>query len=132
MWRQHQQELELDLDVLDDLGGEAKEVCGFSPWLTYAMPLHRLREWGCQNKIFDLLDEKTLSASEMRELLVMLLGEQDLPHPEVDFVGFEKAASQALTKMPLVYDPIRKRRQAWVDMATLRRKYDPAPCCVIA
>jgi len=131
-WNKVDEELELDLDVLDDLGGEAKEVCGFSPWLTYAMPLHRLREWGCMNKIFDLLDEKALSSGEMRELLSMLLGEADLPHPEADFPGFEKAAAQALAKIPLVYDPIRKRRAPWVDMGRLKRKYDPANCCVIA
>ena len=67
-----------------------------------------------------------------QELLVMLLDQQDLPHPEIDFTGFEKATIQALTKMPLVYDPIRKRRQPWVDMGRLRRRYDPsANCCVI-
>lgn len=84
-WNKVDEELELDLDVLDDLTGEAKEVCSFSPWLNYGMPLHRLREWGCMNKLFDLLDEKALSHSEMRELLVLLLGEEDLPHPQVNF-----------------------------------------------
>ena len=63
---------------------------------------------------------------------MMLLDQQDLPHPEVDFVGFHKATVQALAQMPLVYDPIRKRRQPWVDMGRLRRRYDPQHCCVIA
>jgi len=107
-------------------------VCAFSPWLTYGQGLHRLREWGCMNKLFDLLDEKRLSASEMRELLMLLLEEQDLPHPEVDFPGFERAVAQALFKVPLVYDPIGKRRKPWVDMGSLRSRYDPNPCCIIA
>lgn len=133
-WNKVDEELEIDLDVLDDLGGEAKEVCGFSSWLTYAQPLHRLREWGCMNKIFDLLDEKALSPSEMRELLITVLGEQDLPHPQVDYPSFEKATAQALAKLPLVYDPVRRQQKAWVDMSQLKRKYDPTQCwgCVIA
>lgn len=128
-WNKVDEELELDLDVLDDLSGEAKEVCSFSPWLTYAMPLHRLREWGCMNKIFDLLDEKKLSASEMRELVSLLTGEPDLPHPEVDYAGFSKATTHALASMPLVYDPIRKRRSPWIDMDRLHRRYDPQTLC---
>jgi hypothetical protein len=50
----------------------------------------------------------------------------------MDYVGFEKAAANALAKVPLVYDPIRKKRQPWVDMSSLKRRYDPAPCCIIA
>jgi len=131
-WNKVDEELELDLDVLDDLKGEAKEVCSFSPWLNYGMPLHRLREWGCMNKLFDLLDEKALSHSEMRELLVLLLGEEDLPHPQVDFPAFEEATALALRKLPLVYDPIRKVEKPWVDLARLRRRYGDARCCAIA
>jgi hypothetical protein len=63
----------------------------------------------------------------------MLLGDADLPHPEADYLGFERAAAQALSKVPHVYDPIRKRNAPWVDLSRLKRKYDPAHCgCVIA
>lgn len=131
-WNAVDEELELDLDVLDDLTGEAKEVCAFSPWLNYGMPLHRLREWGCMNKLMDLLDEKALSASEMKELISLLLGEEDLPHPQIDFAAFDKALTSALERTPLVYDPLRKRREHWVNMRKLRSHYGGVShCCVI-
>jgi hypothetical protein len=40
--------LEVELDVLDDLVGEATEIHRFNKWITYGEPLHRLREWGVQ------------------------------------------------------------------------------------
>ena len=41
-WNNIDSQLELDLDVIDDQLGDAKEVCAANPWLTYAAPLHRL------------------------------------------------------------------------------------------
>jgi hypothetical protein len=38
--------LGVDLDVLDDFEGEAKEVARVNPWLNYSPPLHRIRETG--------------------------------------------------------------------------------------
>lgn len=63
-WNKIDEELELDMDVLDDLVGEAKEVCGGNAWLTYAPQLHHLREWGTSQKLIDVLDEKALTISE--------------------------------------------------------------------
>ena len=43
-WAGIDQVLELNIDVLDDLGSEAAEVRKVNPWLLYGEPLHRLRE----------------------------------------------------------------------------------------
>jgi hypothetical protein len=47
-WNMVETNLEVELDVLDDLVGEATEIHRFNKWLTYGEPLHRLREWGVQ------------------------------------------------------------------------------------
>jgi len=40
--------------------GEAAEVTKENPWLNYALPLHRLREFGFHDRVFDILDERPL------------------------------------------------------------------------
>lgn len=63
-WNNVDSQLELEMDVLDDLSGEATEVETANKWLTYAEPLHRLREFGIPVKEFDLLDESLLSMEQ--------------------------------------------------------------------
>ena len=82
-WNKIDEDLELNMDVLDDLCGEAAEVAPHAPWLTYGAELHRLREWGCQRKIFDLLDERKLHVNKVSAVAALVLGgaAADLPHP---------------------------------------------------
>ena len=47
--------LEFNLEVLDDYLDEAKEVHRHNKWLNYALPMHRCRELGYHDRLFDLL-----------------------------------------------------------------------------
>ena len=89
-WNLVDEELELSLEVLDDIGGgthdltyilgrvhngillvcmaEAEEVNYCNPWFAYCEPLHRLREFGSLAREFDMLDEKLLPMDDMRKL----------------------------------------------------------------
>jgi hypothetical protein len=65
-WNNVDNELELDMDVLDDIASEAKEVFDKNPWLAYGEPLHRIREFGIPVKEIDLLDEASLTLDQVR------------------------------------------------------------------
>lgn len=65
-WNEVDKDLELEMDVIDDLMGEAMEIKRYNPWITYGEPLHRAREFGFPIKEIDLLDETSLSMEQLR------------------------------------------------------------------
>lgn len=87
-WNNIDENLELDMDVLDDLGGEEEEIRKVNPWLTYGPALHLMREFGVSNiKEFDLIDEQRLNFDQIYRVVRAILG-GDYPHPDVDMTGF--------------------------------------------
>lgn len=60
------------MDILDDLRGEAAEVSSKNRWLTYGEPLHRLREFGCTLKEFDILDEAALVGDQASAVIRLM------------------------------------------------------------
>mmetsp|Transcript_22478 Transcript_22478/g.60803 ORF Transcript_22478/g.60803 Transcript_22478/m.60803 type:complete len:167 (+) Transcript_22478:745-1245(+) len=109
-----------DMEVLDDLAGEAADCAQKNPWLTYGYPMHRMREWGSHHKLFDLLDERSLAPSEVRDFLMLLLGGAELPQPELELSAFVAEVARRQKDLEQPYNPLRKRRTLWVDEKRLK------------
>jgi len=124
-WENIDKSLELDMDVMDDLHGEAEEANKFNSWLTFGPPLHQLREFGFNVKEFDLLDESKLTLEQIRVVCSIILGGRidDYPHPEVDFKGFLIEVNRRNKALPKVYDPITKQMHHWIKVDKLKAIY---------
>jgi len=123
-WNKVDRDLELDLDVLDDLKGEAKEVNTFSSFLTYGPALHGLREFGTAVKLADLLDERSLNRNEVLALATLIFGEEataPLPHPDLDLTGFCNGLDALQKKAPRVWNPLTNVRAPWFDTGKLAK-----------
>jgi hypothetical protein len=108
-WNEIDHQLEVELDVLDDFASEAEEVVAANPFITYGLPLHRMREFGLYAKEFDILDSANLSHGQMHSLVAALLGgtKQDYPNPAHNFEDFMTVLNLRLQRSPLTPDPCR-------------------------
>lgn len=120
-------QLELSLEVLDDFLEEADEVYEHNPWLKYALPLHRLREMGYHNRVFDMIDERKLTHQEIKDFCSLLLIDtqpyDQLPDPSADWKEFSRTIKGLLAKQPGQWNPKKKKVTPWIDMKKLDKIY---------
>jgi len=135
-WNDLDTKLEAPLEVLDDVMGEANEVWGHNPFVTYAPALHLARLFGLESKLYDALDETRLLPSQIKELIEDIIGCGELPEPEI--VGpkkFAGAVRDALGEAPmLVMDPRSGKMKPWIDGYELERALKPKgelPCVIM-
>jgi hypothetical protein len=119
----------LDVDVLDDFLAEAQEIHACNPWLNYAQPLHRLRERGMNNRLFDLLDERLLTKDELMDFCQLLFGTSGsepsaaLPDPNADWSSFLKTVEDQQEDETTPWNPVTRKRERWVNVGILKSVY---------
>ena len=107
----------LDIDVLDDHISEAEEVFEHNPWLTYARPLHRMREMGQDCRYFDLLDERPFCRREVKEFCALLFGCSDLIY--YDWESFPREVDRLQKNERKQWNPKTNSLTRWIDIKSL-------------
>lgn len=126
------EQLELSLEVLDDFESEALEVYEHNKWLNYGLPIHRLREFGFYDRVFDLIDERALTKSELRQFFILLFGEANfdsVPDPSIDWLGFVSDLERIMRLESPQWNPVKKRMMPWIDMHELNKRYGDSNSC---
>lgn len=127
-------QLELSIEVLDDFVQEAEEVHQFNPWLNYTLCIHRMREMGVHNRLFDFLDERALTLGEVGEFCTLVLGREAMdgvPDPEEDLGGFLAKVQTVLAKEKGQWNPVKKKIMPYLNLEKIQSIYGEGSCSIM-
>jgi hypothetical protein len=120
-------QLERPMECISCYMDEAKEIQRWNGWLNYALPLHHCREMGYHRKVFDLLDERTLTKDELLEILELLFCEasfENAPNIHTDWKNFVAWLARVSGKEGLHWNPISRKMECWIDTRKLEKIYE--------
>jgi len=120
---------------LDDFVAEASEVHEKNPWLNYALPLHRMREFGFHDRILDMLDERLLTKGELRDVALLLFGKSSvdgsLPDPAANWTLFLKELQRLQSQEDQQWNPTSKKLSPWINVKKLNTIYGDGSNCIV-
>lgn len=93
-----------------------------------------MREMGIQNRLFDLLDERSFTLSELYDFCVMLFSVREygaIPDPEVDFAAFARKLSSLVDNEPKQYNPVVGKAKKLIDVKEVARIYNGGSCSIM-
>ena len=108
-----------------DYLSEAKKVQEHNSWFNYALCLHRSREMGYHHRIFIAMTTRQLDKDELRELLVVLFGKEEMllaPAIHSQWKEFCVFVSDLDKTEPKNWNSQTGKQESWIDM----RKMDKA------
>jgi hypothetical protein len=109
--------LQFALDVVDDMLGEAQEIAEKgNAFFVYTPALHRLREGGFNNPLFDRMDERLLSARQRAGFLsTLVVGSDAPPLPPHTAANFNAEVISRAAILPSAWNPRTRQLQKIVD-----------------
>ena len=110
--------------ILQDYISEAVRIQRVNNWMTYAHPIHRIREFGINQKCFDHLSERLLTHIEMRDACIFLLGYDSILgilDPVSDWPGFMESLEDSMDTQSSVWGQFRPI----INIRRLKKAYGP-------
>ena len=139
-WHNINAQLDIEIHVLHDIFAEAMEVYENNPWITYAEPLQKAREFGLMVPEIEKLGKRQLSKSEIKSVIDILLATADseksgniyvdLPDIEIDWLEYVEAVYGAFRDVKDVYCPITKQLRPWINFDALM-DYEVDPISIV-
>ena len=80
---------------------------------------------GYHDRLFDLMDERPFTKSEIRDYCALLFGESNfdgVPDPTIDWKSFVSHVSRLVNNESDQWNPLKRRRKPWVSVNKLNRR----------